>query len=100
MWEVAKEWGNFNLKTQNEFLKEYTKLSKQTPWKDIFDDYENDIADAMIDRSIKKVHAYCDSYAIKKTQAYRNNTTSSFKPDVICDTFVTNDLRDPMTKDY
>lgn len=94
MLEVAKEWGNFNLKTQNEFLKEYSKLSKNTPWEDIYGDYENDIADSMIDRSIKKVLSYCNSYADKKTKAHQTSPTAPFTPDVICDTFVTDHVDD------
>ena len=90
--EVANEWKTYGLIDQNEFLKQWYKLEKNSysPWDVLFDDYENDIASQMIDHSIARVKTYCQPYADQKTKAARGVGTSS--KNVICDLFVTNNL--------
>jgi len=111
--EVATEWKTYGLIDQNEFLRqwdmlaakqgEYFKLSGGntfkwgSPWEELWDDNEHDIASQMIDHSIARVKTYCQPYADQKTKAARGVGTSS--KNVICDLFVTNDLRSPMFKD-
>ncbi len=58
---VVKMWKSFDLFTQNDFLKEWYKLTKniETPWEAIAGDYEQDLADKMIDDSKDKAQKYC-----------------------------------------
>jgi hypothetical protein len=84
MLEVEKEWKNFDLKTQNEFLKEWGKISTKKGWNsfipEIINDNENDIADRMITDSENKIKALCSPLTIKKSKGEKIGP--------ICDSFV------------
>jgi hypothetical protein len=101
--EVANDWKGFDLLTQNEFLKQWDKLTEGkkswsmtggnylswgTPFRELEDDYETGISSQMISDSIKKVNNYCKSYVDEKNTGKKVNN-------VVCDLFVTNDLRAP-----
>jgi hypothetical protein len=62
--EVAKLWKGFDLNTQNEFLKEWTKLQTgvRSPIFAIIDDYEDTEAYEMVADSLKKIENYCATY--------------------------------------
>ena len=89
--EVANEWKTYGLIDQNEFLKQWYKLEKNSysPWDVLFDDYENDIASQMIDHSKKRVETYCQPYADQKTKAGLD-IGGTVPANVICDLFVVN----------
>ena len=107
--EVANEWKTYSLVDQNEFLRQWYKLVAKrgeyfsikrgntfkwgSPWSELLDDNERGIANQMITNSIRKVNNYCKPYADKKTNAARSGKT--VPKNVICDLFVTNDLRNP-----
>jgi hypothetical protein len=111
--EVATEWKTYGLIDQNEFLRQWDVLAAKqgeyfnlsggnmfkwmSPWEELFDDNEHDIASQMIDHSIARVKTYCQPYADQKTKAARG--VGTYSKNVICDLFVTNDLRSPMFKD-
>jgi hypothetical protein len=90
--EVANEWKSFNILTQNEFLRQWWGLVKgkdwSSPWAELDNDNESSIASQMISDSIDKVKNYCKSYVDEKNNG--KNTKN-----VVCDLFVTNDLRAP-----
>jgi hypothetical protein len=104
--EVANEWKTYGLIDQNEFLRqwymlaakqgEYFKLSGGntfkwgSPWEELFDDNEQEIASQMIDHSIARVKTYCQPYADQQTKAARG--VGAYSKNVICDLFVTNNL--------
>lgn len=62
--EVVKLWKGFDLNTQNEFLKEWTKLQTgvRSPIFAIIDDYEEKEAYEMVADSLKKIEKYCATY--------------------------------------
>ncbi len=88
MLEVEKEWKGFDLKTQNEFLKQWNKFTKErgwnTPWVEMDNDNESEISSRMIEDSENKVLRYCQPYAdkINKTLGYKGPEGA------ICDSFI------------
>jgi hypothetical protein len=66
IYNVAKMWKNFNIFTQNEFLKQWYIISKsnETPWEAIEGDYSKKLADFMINDSTNKVKKYCPTKSI------------------------------------
>ena len=78
--EVAKLWKGFDLNTQNEFLKEWTKLQTgvRSPIFAIIDDYEDTDAYEMVADSLKKIENYCATY-IKAMDTQRSNSVEGTK---------------------
>lgn len=66
IYNVAKMWKNFDIFTQNEFLKQWYIISKsnETPWEAIEGDYSKNLADFMIKDSTNKVEKYCPTKSI------------------------------------
>jgi hypothetical protein len=59
--EVAQMWKSFDILTQNEFLKQWYKLTQgsETPWEAIASDNEEKFRDMMVNDSTSKVKKYC-----------------------------------------
>ena len=111
--EVANEWKTYGLIEQNEFLRQWYKLAAKqgeyfklsggntfkwgSPWEELWDDNEHDIASQMIAHSKARVKTYCQPYADQKNKAGDQTfyATGKVPANVICDLFVTNDLRAP-----
>ena len=94
--QVANDWRNMNIETQNEFLKQWyiqtaDKTDYGSPWDAINDDNENKIVVQMIVDSKTKVNNYCKSFVDMKNKGQNPNNP-------ICNYFVTDDLRSPMDR--
>ena len=63
---VAQMWRSFDIFTQNEFLKEWYRISQntETPWEAIEGDNEGNLSKIMIKDSTNKVQKYCPTKSI------------------------------------